>query len=40
LLYALLELDRVLVDPRQAVAQKRIPLHQGAPVAAMPPDNW
>jgi hypothetical protein len=40
LLYALLELDRVLVNPKQAVAQKAIPLHNNRKAATMPADNW
>jgi hypothetical protein len=40
LLYAPLELDRVLVNPKQAVAQKAIPLHTRKKSATMPADNW
>jgi hypothetical protein len=40
LLYALLQLDRVLVDPKQALAQKTIPLHSDTKPATMPADNW
>lgn len=40
LLYSLLELDRVLVNPKQAVAVKAIPLHDGKNTGTMPADNW
>lgn len=40
LLYALLELDRVLINPQQAVAEKAIPLHNHHQAATMPADNW
>jgi hypothetical protein len=40
LLYALLELDRVLADPRQALAQKAIPLHGRTTAVTLPADNW
>jgi hypothetical protein len=40
LLYALLQLDRVLENPKQAVAQKAIPLRKETKAATMPTDNW
>lgn len=40
LLYALLELDQVLVNPKQAVAQRAIPLNNKTKVVTMPADNW
>jgi hypothetical protein len=40
LLYALLELDRVLVNPKLAAAEKAIPLHNHHNAATMPADNW
>jgi hypothetical protein len=39
LLFALLQLDRVLVNPPQAVAAKTVPL-RGDNVATLPADNW
>jgi hypothetical protein len=40
LLYALLQLDRFLIDPEQAVAQKAIPLRKLDRTLTMPADNW
>ncbi len=40
LLYALLGLDRVLADPRQALSRKAIPLHGQAQAVNLPADNW
>lgn len=39
LLYALVELDRVTLDPKRALAEKSVPLHADGK-ATMPPDNW
>ncbi|HTY88313.1 MAG TPA: hypothetical protein VMB80_12670 [Candidatus Acidoferrum sp.] len=40
LLYALLELDRVLADPPQALVRKAIPLHGPIQAANLPVGNW
>jgi hypothetical protein len=40
LLYALLQLDRILADPKQAVARRAIPLSAGRNAATLPADNW